>query len=33
MIVFVIGLPPIQMPRVPSDEYDLDELPSEPVTV
>lgn len=32
MTVFVIGLPPIQIPAVPSAEYDLDELPSEPVT-
>ena len=32
MVVFIIGLPPIQMPAVPSMEYDLDELPSEPVT-
>lgn len=32
MTVFVIGLPPIQLPAVPSAEYDLDELPSEPVT-
>jgi hypothetical protein len=32
MTVFIIGLPPIRIPAVPSAEYDLDELPSEPVT-
>jgi hypothetical protein len=32
MVIFTIGLPPIQVPAVPSIEYDLDELPSRPVT-
>ena len=31
MEFFVIALPPVQLPAVPSDEYDLEELPGEPV--
>jgi len=31
MELFVIALPPVQLPAVPSDEYDLEELPGEPV--
>jgi hypothetical protein len=31
MELFVIALPPVQLPAVPSREYDLEELPGEPV--
>jgi hypothetical protein len=33
MEFFVIGLPPVKLPAVPSNEFDLEELPSEPVAV